>query len=138
MDAVLLAYCYRKAGNAGASKRVSSMLLASDLLSQEMVANLPIRRIVRIGALAVNGQNDKALSELANLDSNTMPIAIASLALPLDELPVFESLHESEVFQHYATQERYRLAQQARMLASGEAEKELIASVEAAGYQITR
>ncbi len=138
MDAVLLAYCYRKVGNGAASARVSGMLLASDLLSQEKVANLPIRRIVRIGALAVNGQNDKALTELGNLDPETMPIAVGGLALPIDDLPVFESLYESEVFQRYATHERYRLAQQARMLASGEAEEELIASVEAAGYQYVR
>ena len=138
MDAVLLAYCYMKVGDTSASARVSNMLLASELLSEEMVENLPIRRIVRIGALTVNGQIDKAIGELERLDLNSMPIAIGSLALPIDELPVFESLNESEVFQRYANQERYRLAQQAKMLASGESEKEMIASVEAAGYQIDR
>lgn len=138
MDAVLLAYCYRQIGDTLASARVSGMLLASDQLSQEMVENLPIRRIVRIGALAVNGQSGQAINELGRLDSNTMPIGMGSLALPIDEVPIFESLNESEVFQRYATQERYRLAQQAKMLASGESEQELIASVETAGYQITR
>jgi TolB-like protein len=138
MDAVLLAYCYDKVGNSSASVRVSDMLLASELLSEEMVANLPIRRMVRIGALAVNGQVERAIDELRNLDSNTMPIALGRLALPIDELPVFESLYESDVFRKFATDERYRLAQQAKMLASGETEKEMIASVEAAGYTITR
>ncbi|MCS6760258.1 MAG: hypothetical protein MO852_16005, partial [Candidatus Devosia euplotis] len=128
----------RQIGDTLASARVSGMLLASDQLSQEMVENLPIRRIVRIGALAVNGQSGQAINELGRLDSNTMPIGMGSLALPIDEVPIFESLNESEVFQRYATQERYRLAQQAKLLASGESEKELIASVESAGYQITR
>jgi len=138
MDAVLLAYCYMKVGDTSTSARVSGMLLASDLLTEQMVENIPIRRIVRIGALAVNGQNDKALGELGNLDKNTMPIAVGSLALPIDQSPIFESLYESRVFQDYATQERYRLAQQAKMLASGESEKEMVASVEAAGYKIVR
>jgi hypothetical protein len=54
--------------------------------------------------------------------------------LPVDELPVFQALYGEESFRQYARQERYQIAQQARMLASGETEQEIKAQIEGAGF----
>jgi hypothetical protein len=67
-----------------------------------------------------------------------MPVAISKMGLPIDELPVFEALFDEIVFRNYATQERYQISQQARLLASGETERQVIAQVAAAGYAIQR
>ena len=60
----------------------------------------------------------------------------SAATVPLLGLPVFEALYDTELFQRYATQEKYRIAQQARMLASGETEAEIIADAKAAGYEL--
>ena len=61
-------------------------------------------------------------------------MAISAIALPVDELPVFQALYDEEPFRQCARPERYRIAQQARMLASGETERKIKAQIEAAGF----
>jgi TolB-like protein len=136
IDAVLLAHCYRETGREDESSRLSDALLASDLLSEEAMMIWPRLKLVRVGLHAVAGDTDTAIAELKQIDPNKVPVAISSLAMPVDELPVFASLVDEVPFQKYATSERYRIAQQARMLASGETEKEIRLQVEMAGYTL--
>jgi hypothetical protein len=51
---------------------------------------------------------------------------------------MFDSLRGDEVFDQYAARERFRLAQQAKDLASGQALENLVAEVSDAGYTISR
>ena len=47
---------------------------------------------------------------------------------------MFQALYDEEPFRQCARPERYRIAQQARMLASGETERKIKAQIEAAGF----
>jgi hypothetical protein len=87
-----------------------------------------------MAANAVAEDIDAALAELAAIDSARAPLAISAIALPVDELPVFEALYDDEAFRQYARNERYQIAQQARMLASGETEQAIKAQIEGAGF----
>jgi TolB-like protein/tetratricopeptide (TPR) repeat protein len=136
LDAVLLAHCNAETGNASESERLTHALLTSDLLSEEALRTAPGLKLVRIAAQAVAGDKRAALNAIAAIDIRTVPLAISKIALPIDELPVYESLFEESAFRNYATQERYQISQQARMLAAGETEKEIIAQVKAAGYSL--
>lgn len=136
LDAVLLAYCSAESGDPSESQRLTRALLASNLLSEDALRVVPGLRLVRIAAQAVAGDKRAALDALAAIDIRTMPLAISKIALPIDELPVFESLYAEDAFRAYATQERYQLSQQARLLASGETEQEIVAQVRAAGYTL--
>jgi TolB-like protein/Tfp pilus assembly protein PilF len=138
LDAVLLAHCYRELGNVAESQRLTRALLNSDLLSASALIAAPGLRLVRVAALAVAGDKSTALHELSTFDITGMPLAISKINLPIDEIPVFGSLFDDEGFRAYANQERYQIAQQARLLASGETEREIIAQVEAAGYTLHR
>jgi tetratricopeptide (TPR) repeat protein len=138
MDAVLLAHCNAETGNVDESERLTRALLSSDLLSEVALRAAPGLNLVRIAAQAVAGDKAGALKHLAAIDIKSVPLAISKIALPIDELPVFESLFEESAFRNYATQERYQVSQQARLLASGETEKEVIAQVKAAGYTLHR
>lgn len=133
-NAVLLAHCYQQTNKGQDSERLLNALLTSKQLSDDAVRSVPPLRLVRIAALAVAGRIEDARAELRTLDVDRMPLAISSIALPVDELPVFEAMYDVDEFKAYATRERYRIAQQARMLASGKARDELIAEVQAAGY----
>ncbi len=77
-----------------------------------------------------------AITELEAIDMENSVVMISPMALPIDELPVFEALYGEEVFRQYATRERYRVAAQARMLASGETRQQVGDQVEAAGYTL--
>jgi hypothetical protein len=136
LDAVLLAHCNAETGNASESERLTRALLTSDLLSEVALRAAPGLKLVRIAAQAVAGDKRAALNDLAAIDIKTVPLAISKIGLPIDELPVYESLFEESAFRNYATQERYQISQQARMLAAGETEKEIIAQVKAAGYTL--
>jgi TolB-like protein/Tfp pilus assembly protein PilF len=138
LDAVLLAHCYRELGNVAESQRLTRALLNSDLLSASALIAAPGLRLVRVAALAVAGDKSTALHELSTFDITGMPLAISKINLPIDEIPVFGSLFDDEGFRAYANQERYQIAQQARLLASGETEREIVAQVEAAGYTLHR
>jgi hypothetical protein len=94
----------------------------------------PALRLVRVAANAVADDVDAALSELEAIDVTRAPLAFSAIALPVDELPVFEALYDEEPFRQYARNERYQIAQQARMLASGETEQAIRVQVEAAGF----
>jgi TolB-like protein len=135
IDAVLLAHCNRQIGNNSESDRLSSALFASDLLTDDALINRPWLKLVRVGLHAVSDNQQAALSELALIDPSNSPVAIA-LSLPVDDLPIFESLVDEEAFKKYAAQERYRIAQQARMLASGETGREIELQVQMAGYTL--
>jgi hypothetical protein len=136
MNAVLLSHCYAVNDNARQADRLINALLASEGLSPKALEASPSLTLARIAALAVAGRVDDALQLLASLDFTNMPLSGTVIALPADELPVFEALYDTELFQRYATQEKYRIAQQARMLASGETEAEIIADAKAAGYEL--
>jgi TolB-like protein/cytochrome c-type biogenesis protein CcmH/NrfG len=138
LDAVLLAHCNAETGNAPESLRLTRALLTSDLLSADALRAAPGLKLVRTAALAVAGDKRAALDGIAAIDISTMPLAISKIALPIDELPVFESLYDESTFRNYATQERYQISQQARLLAAGETEQEIIAQVKAAGYALQK
>jgi TolB-like protein/tetratricopeptide (TPR) repeat protein len=138
LDAVLLAHCYRELGNVAESQRLTRALLNSDLLSASALIAAPGLRLVRVAALAVAGDKSTALHELSTFDITGMPLAISKINLPIDEIPVFGSLFDDEAYRAYANQERYHNAQQARLLASAETEREIVAQVEAAGYTLHR
>jgi hypothetical protein len=91
---------------------------------------------VRVGLHAVAGDPQSAIYELKRIDPNNAPVAISVLSLPLDDVPIFEELIGEESFTKFAANQRYRIAQQARMLASGETEKEIQLQVKMAGYTL--
>jgi len=138
INAVLLAHCYANVGSTKESDRLLTALIVSDLLSEKAIEANPPRRLIRVAAHAVAGNVSRALSELEAIDIDNSIIIISQIALPVDELPVFEALHGEPAFQRYASRERYRIAAQARMLASGETRKQIKAEVEAAGYVLSR
>ncbi len=134
IDAVLLSHCHAKNGNQGESKRLTSLLLGSDLLSDDAIRFRPGLRLVRVAANAVANNIEIALADLALIEAGDAPLATSAIGRPVDELPVYEALYDEESFQQYARQERYQIAQQARMLASGATENEIRAEIEAAGF----
>lgn len=136
INGVLLSHCYAATNDTKQAERLINALLASESLSQTSIKALPSMLITRVAALAVAGRVDDALQLLESLDFENMPVSATVIALPADELPVFENLYDTTLFQRYATQERYRIAQQGRMLASGETEAEIIADAKASGYEI--
>ena len=137
INAVLLAHCNAASGNASESRRLTSALLASDQLSDKAVRIDPGRRMVRVATYAVAGDISRAVSELQAIDFDHSVIMVSPIPLPVDELPVFEALYEEDSFRKYAKRERFRVAQQARMRATGETQREIEAEVEAAGYTIS-
>ena len=138
INAVLLAHCYAAAGNASESNRLTGALIASDHLSDKALDAYPARRLVRVATHAVADDVPTAISELEAIDIDNSTIIISPISLPVDELPVFEALYDQEPFQKYAAHERYRIAAQARMRASGETRQQIVAEVEAAGYKLSR
>ena len=134
IDAVLLAHCYAVTGAGRESARLTDMMLTSDMLSDDAIGVNPALRLVRMATNAVADDIDAALAELAAIDPARAPLAISAIALPVDELPVFEALYDEEAFRQYARNERYQIAQQARMLAAGDTEQAIRAQVEAAGF----
>lgn len=137
IDAVLLAHCNSAIGNRREAERLISALLASGLISDKAVQANRELGLVRVAAYAVAGDLPQALSELEDIESEKMPLAISSIALPVDKLPVFGALYDEAPFQKYAMQERYQIARQARMLAAGETQREIEAKVNAAGYVLS-
>jgi len=77
------------------------------------------------------------MSELQAIDLDNSMIMISPISLPVDQLPVCEALYDQEPFRKYANRERYRIADQARMRASGETKKEIQAELLAAGYTLS-
>lgn len=136
INAVLLAHCYSKTGNQADSGRLTSALMASDPLSKRAVEANPARRLIRVATYAVAKDVPKAIAEMEAIDMDNSVIMISPIALPVDELPVFEAIYDEEVFRQYASREHYRVAAQARMLASGETAQQVLAEVEAAGYTV--
>jgi hypothetical protein len=118
------------------SARLAGALFASDLISGDALTIRPGLKLVRVGLHAVAGDNDSAIYELKRIDPNNAPVAISVLSLPVDDLPIFAALTDEEPFRKFAATSRYRIAQQARMLASGETAKEIQLQVEMAGYTL--
>lgn len=137
INAVLLAHCNSTTGKRKEADRLIAALLASGLISEQAIETNRFLRLVRIAAYSVGGEAARALAELEQIDPEEMPLAISPIALPVDELPVFSALYEEEPFRRYAMQERYQIAQQARMLAAGETRKEIEATINAAGYVLS-
>lgn len=137
IDAVLLAHCYRETGNAPESGRLIAALLASDSLSDRALASFPSLRLARVAALAVAERGGEAVELLGSLNYDELPVVISQIPLPASQLPVFDNLRSEAAFDQYVSRERFRLAQQARDLASGEALDALVAEVRAAGYTFT-
>lgn len=136
IDAVLLAHCNKEIGRERESSRLVDALFASDLISGEALTVRPRLKMVRVGLHAVAGNISSALQELQRIDPNNTPVAVSMLGLPVDDLPIFAALIDEEAFSKFAATQRYRIAQQARMLASGETEKEIQLQVAAAGYTL--
>lgn len=135
MNAVLLAHCYTQMGKTNDAQRLVAALLASKALSEKSVTAYPVLALVRAAAFAVAGDTEAAEKIFATVDQDRMPPKLSAIALPIDDIPIFSNMHSSEVFKSYATNERYRLAQQAKMLASGETLENLVAEVEATGHR---
>lgn len=137
IDAALLAHCQAALGEHDESDRLSRLLLDSEVLSDDALKSRPGLALVRVALHAIAGNSVAAVAELETMDASEMPLAISTLALPVQELPVFEALREESAFKKYAEQERYQIAQQARALATGETYREVKAQVEAAGYALS-
>jgi TolB-like protein len=137
INAVLLAHCYAVTGDDRNASRLTGALIASEPLSDKALDANPARRLVRVAAHAVRGNVATAISELQDIDIDNSIIMVSAIALPVDELPIFEALYGEPPFREYATRERYRVASQARKLASGETREEILAAVEAAGYSLS-
>lgn len=137
IDAVLLAHCNSTMGNHREAERLIGALLASGLISDRAIQINRGLGLVRVAAHAVAGDLRQALSELEEIEIDSMPLAISAIALPVDKLPVFDALYDKEPFRKYAMQERYQIARQARMLAAGETHQEIEAKVNAAGYALS-
>jgi TolB-like protein/Tfp pilus assembly protein PilF len=138
IDAVLLIHCNAINGNRADADRLATALWDSDMLSDSALQADKELAIVRVAFHAVAGNVDAAISDLVAIDRDSMPLGIAEIVLPVDQLPVFEALYDRPEFQDYAKNERYQTARLARMLASNETEREVIAMVEEAGYTMSR
>lgn len=137
IDAVLLAHCYREASDAPQSGRLIAALLASDNLSEKALASFPSLRLTRVAALAVAERGEEAVELLGSLNYDELTVVISKIPLPASQLPVFDNLRSEAVFDQYVTRERYRLAQQAKDLASGQSLEGIVAEVRDAGYTFT-
>ncbi|MDX1405751.1 MAG: tetratricopeptide repeat protein, partial [Woeseiaceae bacterium] len=138
IDAILLIHCDKKIGKQADAKRLSAALWDTGMLSDSALQADKTLPIVRVAFYAVTGEVDKATSELAKIDRESMTLGITAITLPIDQLPVFEALYDTAEFQEYAQNERYRTAQLARQLAAGETDAEVVAMVEDAGYTMGR
>jgi len=136
INGVLLAHCNKEIGRDDESMRLTSALLSSDLISDDALKYRPGRKLVRVGLHAVAGDKQSAIYELKRMDSDSAPVTISTLSLPVDELPIFQALIGEEAFTKFASNQRYRIAQQARLLASGETEQEIRQQVELAGHTL--
>jgi len=101
--------------------------------TEHYVVGVPLAEAVvgavgRFGFVDDGGHAVGGLVAVEHLDLEAVPDVDAAVA----------SLVDDEGFRAYANQERYQIAQQARLLASGETEREIVAQVEAAGYTLHR
>ncbi len=138
IDAVLLSHCNAITGKQADAERLIAALWDTGMLSDSALLANKTLAIVRVALHAVAGDIDTAISELVAIDKDSMTLGIARIVLPIDQLPVFEALYDAPEFQEYAKNERYQTARFARMLASNETEREVIAMVEDAGYTMGR
>ena len=133
----MLAYCNKKTGQVDEAARLVAALFASDPIATSAEDSFASLGLVRVGLHTVAGDRDAALTHLASLDPTRLPVAGSPLALTVDRLPIFDALADEAPFKKYAAQERYRIAQQARMLASKETEEEIRQQVAAAGFELS-
>jgi TolB-like protein/Tfp pilus assembly protein PilF len=138
IDAILLIHCNSLIGKRADADRLTAALWDTGMLSDSALQADKRLAIVRVAFHSVTGEVDKAISDLVAIDRDSMTLGIAEIILPIDQLPVFETLYDSPEFQEYAKNERYQTARFARMLASNETEREIIAMVENAGYTMGR
>ena len=138
IDAVLLIHCNAITGKRKDADRLTAALWDTGMLSDSALQRDKTLAIVRVAYHAVAGNVDKAVAELVAIDKDSMTLGISPIILPIDQLPVFEALYDTPEFQEYAKNERYQTARLARLLASNETEREVIAMVEDAGYTISR
>lgn len=138
IDAVLLAHCNAVLGKTRDAERLIAALWDSGMLSERALKSDKTLPIVRVALHAVEGNVSAAITELVAIDKDSMTLNVAQIILPIDQLPVFEALYDEPEFQEYAKYERYQTARFARMLASKETDREVIAMVENAGYTIGR
>jgi TolB-like protein len=138
MEAVLLVHCNAVTGRQADADRLTAALWDTGMLSDSALQADKTLSIVRVALHAVNGNPDEAIADLVAIDRDSMTLGIVPVVLPIDQLPVFEALYDTAEFQQYAKNERYQTARLARMLASKETEREVIAMVEDAGYTVGR
>ena len=133
---VLLAHCHAKVGDDGESERIIEMLISSEPFQNMRTGAWLTGYLTQAAAYAVAGEKQSALSALAQIPEERMPLGFGGGA-GIDESPIFENLRDEPAFAEYARRERYELARQARLLASGETEQEIIVAVEAAGFELS-
>lgn len=138
IDAILLIHCNSIIGKRADAERLSAALRDTGMLSDRALQSDKRLAIVRVAFHSVTGEVDKAISDLLAIDRDSMTLGIAAIILPIDQLPVFEALHDTPEFQEYANNERYQTARLARMLASNETDREVVAMLEEAGYTLGR
>ena len=138
IDAILLIHCNSLIGKQADADRLAAALWESGMLSDSVLQADRTLAIVRVAYHSVTGNVEQAVSELVAIDRDSMILGFAAIVLPIDQLPVFDALYDTPEFQEYAKNERYQTARLARLLASGETDREVIAMVEAAGYRMGR
>lgn len=137
INAVLLAHCNSEIGNQRESSRLIAALLASEMMSDEALASRAELPLVKVAALAVDNRGEEALDFLQTLDQDGLPVAISELPLPASELPVFDNIRDTEAFGRFAARERFRIAEQAKDLASGKTQEAIVADIREAGFTFT-
>lgn len=134
-DATLLAHCNAVINRPDEAKRLAQMVLVSQDSGEVANGWFSNRHIILAAAHAVAGNVDEALTALGEAKALGQFLGVSPLSVAVDELPIFERLYDESAFQAFAREERYEIARQARLLASGETEQEIVAEMEAAGYK---
>jgi len=137
MHATLLAHCHAVSGNAAEAERLASLILASDILTDPDLGIFGFDILILSAAHAVRGDVEAAIEMLGKIPPDRMALAGNPLTVTVDESPVFTNLYDEPAFQDYARRERYEIARQARLLAAGETEQEVVSAVQDAGYSLS-
>ncbi|MEM7704051.1 MAG: tetratricopeptide repeat protein [Pseudomonadota bacterium] len=133
---VLLVHCYQQVGDTSAARRLADLLLNTSRLSDQAFESRPSNRMIRAELLAAIGDEQGALEDLEILQNQAVAVPFNSLAIRVENEPVFRAIADEPVFKAYVEFENQTLKQLARTLASGETEQNVITDIRAAGFEL--